>query len=557
MAPKDYKHWFDTSAEMRQPTEGNWVNFFWTGEQAFADIANALEFGAGYGGIAYFLGWSFDIATVLRAAKSPAGSTLAEFLTYFATKGGEVRAMLWDNSQMDYKGGCPGGVDHINALPGRGSSAILDNRTALAGSHHQKVQIIIGASTVQPPQAVAYCGGMDIFPDRVGQHPLHDVHCKIRGPAADDLVKVFQDRWNDHPKKTAELKIQTARSAFGNAMSMVQICCTYPTFPWPSPVYQILRPDLWAFVVTAVREVRETGVGGAVGGALEKMGVPAFGDMLVGNYFKPYDFYDYRRGVQQVWRAIKKAISEARNYIYLEDQYLTSKWVGDALGDKLADNKDFRIVILVCDPNIKDFDVQQIWPRRRDVLARLNAVDPQRKRWTCVTRKIGEKPDDPPPPYAYVHSKTWIFDDELVITGSANADRRGYTYDSEVDVVVAGDIDLGGNVNGATTIAQDLRAQLFAKHLGGKPADYLDPTKALGRWFGSLDHTNVAPFDPAAKAGDPDKYVVKIRQKLQPIFQSLDPITTAIIEPRVLSNLDNYVWNNFEDPDPQVGVPAR
>jgi hypothetical protein len=36
----------------------------------------------------------------------------------------------------------------------------------------------------------------------------------------------------------------------------------------------------------------------------------------------------------------------------------------------------------------------------------------------------------------YVHSKTWIFDDELVIVGSANCNRRGYSHDTELDIAV-------------------------------------------------------------------------------------------------------------------------
>src|SRR5208337_1953172 len=36
----------------------------------------------------------------------------------------------------------------------------------------------------------------------------------------------------------------------------------------------------------------------------------------------------------------------------------------------------------------------------------------------------------------YVHSKTWIFDDEFLISGSANCNRRGYSHDSELDFAV-------------------------------------------------------------------------------------------------------------------------
>jgi phosphatidylserine/phosphatidylglycerophosphate/cardiolipin synthase-like enzyme len=37
----------------------------------------------------------------------------------------------------------------------------------------------------------------------------------------------------------------------------------------------------------------------------------------------------------------------------------------------------------------------------------------------------------------YVHSKCWVFDDELAFIGSANCNNRGYTHDSEAAAVVA------------------------------------------------------------------------------------------------------------------------
>ena len=36
----------------------------------------------------------------------------------------------------------------------------------------------------------------------------------------------------------------------------------------------------------------------------------------------------------------------------------------------------------------------------------------------------------------YIHSKTWIFDDLFLITGSANCNRRGYSHDSELDIEI-------------------------------------------------------------------------------------------------------------------------
>ena len=522
-----YLHWFDTSAAMQAPTEGNLAQFFITGEDAFADLADRLEYDAGKAAIAYFLGWSFDVNVAMRTVASPAGTTLGQLLSYFAGQGGEVHAMLWDNTLMP-GAGCVDGVKHVNALPGGGSSAILDRRTPLAGTHHQKVQVVVGAPShtgngSDLPLAVAYCGGMDIFNDRVGPAGLHDVHCKLRGPATGNLVRVFQDRWNDHPERKVDLTGRVDASS-GGGTAVVQVCCTYPTFE-SATIYGVL---VGRYI-------------GKLNSALRAAGALMAGDMTVAGAIKFYGFYNAALGVQQIWRAIKKAIDEARNYIYLEDQYLLNKWVGDVLAAKLAavDNKDFKVVIVVLHPDFAD--VEQMWPRRRDVFAKLIAADPKRTRWTAVHRR----PDKAHP---YVHSKTWIFDDELVITGSANADRRGYTYNSEVDVVVAGDADpLSEISSGATTLAQDLRARLFAKHLGGKPADYLNPVSALRKWFGNLGATSVARFDPADKPGAPDKYVTKLQASGIPEVQGALNFLPG--------GPDNWLWDNLEDPDTAVPMP--
>jgi hypothetical protein len=208
-------------------------------------------------------------------------------------------------------------------------------------------------------------------------------------------------------------------------------------------------------------------------------------------------------------------------------------------------------VILTLHPDLNT-DIEQLWQRRRAALSGLLAADPGMKRWRVLCRRL----DGPSP---YVHSKTWIFDDELVITGSANADRRGYTYNSEANVVVAGAFSgARKSAFGATTIAQDLRCQLFAKHLLGQPQNYLSPAPALALWFGSLMGTNVQGFDPSQKPGNPDKYAAALKQAASgpaSVTQRLAAEVLADIN-IIWHDPDEAMWALIEDPDAAVALSA-
>src|SRR5262249_8504209 len=101
--------------------------------------------------------------------------------------------------------------------------AILDNRTLDYGSHHQKILVVNGSDGL-----TAFCGGVDFNPDRVSQVAtspgsyLHDVHCRIKGPATKDLLQIFVDRWTDHPDHKS-LDDQKTPLAVNNILNPVPV----------------------------------------------------------------------------------------------------------------------------------------------------------------------------------------------------------------------------------------------------------------------------------------------------------------------------------------------
>lgn len=111
---------------------------------------------------------------------------------------------------------------------------------------------------------------------------------------------------------------------------------------------------------------------------------------------------------------LSRAIRKATAFIYLEDQYFAQMDVPPGL-DKLlieAVAKQVRLIVVAARAN-------QIEPypqsRRGPLVKRLLAEISQKDRLFLLQLK--EAP--PPLPY-FVHTKTWIFDDQLAVVGSAN-----------------------------------------------------------------------------------------------------------------------------------------
>lgn len=82
------------------------------------------------------------------------------------------------------------------ALPG------LTNLIDRVGNWHTKFQAVRrGADATEPNEHIAYVGGIDINTNRMDNPghqtaaPYHDVHARITGPAAADVFATFAERW--------------------------------------------------------------------------------------------------------------------------------------------------------------------------------------------------------------------------------------------------------------------------------------------------------------------------------------------------------------------------
>jgi phosphatidylserine/phosphatidylglycerophosphate/cardiolipin synthase-like enzyme/outer membrane protein OmpA-like peptidoglycan-associated protein len=453
--------WFETGG--RPPTRmqpvwlGNDVRFFIdagpagpAGPTTFEEMVKAIKTAKSLGHYIYLLGWFLN--DDFELIPGDPDSKIRRLFAEASTKGVQIRAMLWDHTSI-----CPkldehvqntGEVLHINDWLSTGA-AVLDSRTLSVGSHHQKILIVKGAEGL-----IAFCGGVDINPDRILQTgstrgaPFHDVHCRVKGPAAHELLKIFVERWKDHMARLSKEDRELFEKKIAEKL-------------------RNRRPPLDPVKYCPLLGLNERR--------------PAWeGDMYVqiGRTYGNGGGYQFASGGEQTaYRMILKAIREARRFIYIEDQYLVSMEISSELEKALQNNRDLKIIILVPHGSITNMAAfscqaelgEQVHFRRQQFITPLRAA---------ARSRVGVFFLSPPGARnTYVHSKMMVVDDEYAIIGSANLGRRSLTHDSEA---IAGIYDPSPD-----SMAKRLRVALWARHLGMVPSALADGVASVKYWFPS------------------------------------------------------------------------
>jgi len=433
---QNFRNWFFTVMPQSPLRDGNEVTAFIQGADTFKAMVDAIRTTKNAAHFIYLLGW--DLQTDFELIPGDTSSTIKELLTKASNDGVQVRAML-NSHQINPLGGTFTGfnnrppVDFIDKLPN--GAAIQDGKYLNVGSHHQKVIVVYGEQGM-----IAFSGGIDINPNRFD---LHDVHCRIRGPAAWDHYQIFVKRWTDNiysnrmpinasipiPRKCGDKHVQVALT-YGNGTKHAGIDIVPNVIP-PTPR---------------------------------------------GYTFAPH-------GDRSAKALIRQAISNTQRFIYLEDQYLVDMSMSRALARKLPAIE--FLIILIAPTNLVNGELFQGWRRRKDFIDNLVKVDPA-KVIVCYHTKT------------LVHSKTWIFDDKFAIIGSANCNRRGYTHDSEQIVGI-----FHVNEAGTLSFAHELRRNLWRKHLNLPLADVHDPIASAANWRTPPAGATIANYNPNSGQDNP------------------------------------------------------
>lgn len=457
-------------ADIPRFTQGNRVEPLIDGQAAFAAMHTAFTATASAEDYIYITGWDLVPAIHLLGRSSPA-STVDAVLSSAAGRGVDVRMLIWVITS-------PFTIAGVNTF--------MDGKTRdTTGSHHQKTAAVHANGTL-----TSFVGGIDMtrdrwdtpahnFPDPNADYkgsgqPWHDVHAKVNGPAAADIETNIRHRWNDTRV--------VFRPPIGPPIGTPPPAPPMPVHPVPAAV-----PG-GTHIVQTLRTFPH--------------------HATFGTFNWPYDFAP--TGEFGLRRAYLNAIGNAREYIYIEDQYMISDDViSPAIAAAMRRSPELQVILVTApEPdtgtqNIKDaFDFHQ-----NRFVANLRAVDASRVQIFHL-----ENLGSPRTPI-YCHSKVCIIDDIWAIIGSCNMSTRSLTHDSEISIAV---VDLAVE-HGRRRFARDLRIALWSEHLGLTPAQ-----RSL------IDNPVAGAAEWRSRAGTPPAH--------------------AVVHTRPAGS-DSILWRTFVDPD--------
>jgi phospholipase D1/2 len=391
-------------------SRANRVAFLVDGEVYFSALTSTFE---GAQRFIFISGWQLDSRLCLNP-RNAASPRFGDFLHDLVRRNPKLRiyVLLW-NFAMVYAADRE--IIPLYAHPWRTHRRIhfrLDSSHPLGASHHQKIVVI--------DDAVAFAGGLDIAehrwdtPDHLPQDPhrvdslgrlyppYHDVQLMVDSDAAAALGALVRERW----RRATGKRLRVADGRSGD--------------PWPSGV----TPDLQHVPVAISRTE------------------PA---------------YDVRQEVREVESLYLDSIRHARRFIYLENQYLSSTTIGNALAARLQEKDGPEIIMVLPQETSEWLEQVSMAVLRSRLLKRLRAADRFGRLHVYYPVLQDENVQ------VRVHSKVCFIDDRLLRVGSANLNNRSMGLDTECDLAVEAEEPATGN-----SIAS-LRNRLLAEHLGVSP----------------------------------------------------------------------------------------
>ncbi|KAL2236207.1 UNVERIFIED_CONTAM: Phospholipase D alpha 1 [Sesamum indicum] len=524
-------------------------------EDMFDAINNAKH-------LIYITGWSvYTKITLIRDPKRPkpgGDSILGELLKKKADEGVNVLMLVWDDRtsiQEFKKDGLMATHDQETKAyfqntkvrcilcprnPDNGTSIFQGFQVSAMFTHHQKTVVVDSESpggTSGKRRIVSFVGGIDLCDGRYDtrvhslfrtldtlhqddfhqpnfpgssikkggpREPWHDIHCRLEGPVAWDVLYNFEQRWR---KQVGDQYLYSLSDLDRFIVGPTEVTSSEDPVTWNVQIFRSID-------------------GGAVSGFPEKPEEAAEEGLISGKD----NIID--RSIQD---AYIHAIRRAKNFIYIENQYFLGssfdwkkttditvedinalhtipKELSLKIVSKIYAGERFTVYIVIPmwpEGIPESGSVQAIldWQRRTiemmytDIYNAIKAkglsnVDPRDYlTFFCLGNREIKSPGEYTPPekpdpdtdysraqqsrrfMIYVHSKMMIVDDEYIIIGSANINQRSMDGGRDSEIAMGGFQPHHLANSGAPARGQifGLRMALWCEHLLREEDVFLQP----------------------------------------------------------------------------------
>lgn len=377
----------------------------------------------------YIVGWDIDSRIRLirgrEEKQSSLPSKIIDLIKYKTEENPEldVRLLRWDSSfaffgmrevwaKEVWDDGTP---DNVQTM--------LDCTIPMGGSQHQKIVII--------DNELAFTGGMDVAVHRwdTRKHeinhperddgdgaygPFHDVQVAVTGEVVKHLAKLVKWRWNrlvvDHDQPIKDL-------SFNNLDTLPET--------WPKSVEPIFENIDCAIAQT----------------------IPEMTDA------KP------RRQVKSM---LLDLINQAREFVYIENQFANNTEIAKALNKRLKECPSLRVLIVSSYKPEGAVETEAYWAGRIDFKKQIeDGVKDEQVliAYSGSTDREGLKGQK------RVHAKVMVIDNNYFVIGSSNLSKRSMTLDTECDLTFA------ANNKKQQEKVEWFRNDLISEHSGWPAAD--------------------------------------------------------------------------------------
>lgn len=376
------------------------------------------------------LGWDFDRRE--RMGRKEDDPTIEEFLCSLLEREAElhVHLLIWDYAFVYAAEREWFQEERLRYLTHERLHVKFDGMHPTGGSQHQKLVII--------DDSIAFCGGIDLSrwrwdtsehkpgdkrrmdPDGKPYPPFHDVMMLVEGPAAAALGELARDRWS-----RCGVTIDPPEQEESDEP------------PWPESV-----DARWTDCEIAIART-----------------MPIWRD---------------QPEIREIEKLFGDSIRRAQDYIYIENQYFTSRVITQALTDRLSEREGPDIVLVL--PRQTGGWLEQVTMDaiRSSRIKQLIEADQRGRLRVFYPDQPGLDEDE----CISVHAKLMLCDDRFVHIGSANTSNRSMGLDSECDLAL---VDADGDG------ARQLLHMLLAEHLDCREKDVAQARRSNGSLIEAIE----------------------------------------------------------------------